>query len=99
MRILLDWIHRLTAPRQSRQHVVRLIESIRNDSASLSYHSRTGDPMLFLACGWSVASINNRLVSIPDISTTPNEEREICDAISDRVAAIIAEDRKKGGSK
>lgn len=84
--------------RKPNQRVVELIESIRSSPATLSY-AKNGVPMIYLASGWGVASVGGRLVSIPEISTTKREEREICDAISDRVVELQKKIFKEGGSR
>lgn len=73
--------------RKPNPRVTRLIEDIRNGEAIIQHHRSTGTPIIYLASGWSVASVGNRLTSIPDIEVTSREEREICEAIADRVAA------------
>lgn len=73
--------------RKPNPRVTRLLEDIRSGDGILQHHPRIGTPIIYLASGWSVSSVGNRLVSIPDIEVTPREEREICEAIADRVAA------------
>lgn len=84
--------------RKPNQRVVELIESIRSSPATLSY-AKNGVPIIYLESGWSVASVGGRLVSIPEISTTKREEREICDAIADRVVELQKKTIKEGGSR
>lgn len=73
--------------RKPNPRVTRLLGEIRTSEAVIQHHPRTGTPIIYLASGWSVSSVGNRLVSIPDIEVTPREERELCEAIADRVAA------------
>ena len=95
----MSWLSFLLQTPPPNPQVARLIESIRSGVATLSYHPRIGTPILYLASGWSVSSVGNRLVSIPEIRVTPQEADQICSAIADRVAAMQAEAMKEGGGR
>lgn len=84
--------------RKPNKRVAGLIESIRSSPATLAYHGN-GTPIIYLESGWCVASVGGRLVSIPEISTTEREEREICDAIADRVVELQKKTIKEGASR
>ena len=82
MNFLLSLFRRKPNPR-----VTHLAADIREGEAIIQHHPRLGTPIIYLASGWSVSSVGNRLVSIPDIEVTRSEERVLCEAIADRVAA------------